>query len=200
MFIEERLLDCIQYGSDFGSLFNTRITELANGREKRNIEWAHPLGEHRLIISRLRSDADHQTVIDAFNVCRGRAYGFRMRDYTDYTADKEPIGTATGTEQVIQLTKRYTFGGYTYDYPIKKPVAGTVQVFANGVAISGIAVDTTKGLVTLTATSGAALTWSGEFDKPVRFASDELTREPEARSEAGGYLLAADVTLQEIRV
>ncbi len=59
--------------------------------------------------------------------------------------------------------------------PIVKPVAGSVTVYANGVAKAGT-LDTTTGLFMPTSawTAADVVTWTGEFDVPVTFASDEL--------------------------
>ena len=71
-----------------------------------------------------------------------------------------------------------------YDRTIAKPVAGTVQVWVNNVAIAeGVgagefAVDTATGIVTLGSTlaaqSGTTVEAACEFDVPVRFNLDKM--------------------------
>jgi len=75
----------------------------------------------------------------------------------------------------IQLRKTYLLGGETTIRPIVKPVAGTVTVYANGIAKAGT-LDTTTGLFTPTSPwiNGEVITATFEFDVPVMFASDEL--------------------------
>lgn len=73
----------------------------------------------------------------------------------------------------VQLKKTYTLGSQSTIRPIVKPVSATV--YANGVAKAGT-LDTTTGLFTPTSawTAADVVTWTGEFDVPVTFASDEL--------------------------
>jgi uncharacterized protein (TIGR02217 family) len=103
----------------------------------------------------------------------GAAAGFRFKNWLDYEAVDEVIGTATGAVQSLQLVKNYVFGSASNAVMIRKPVAGTVQLKANGVAIRSTT-NTTTGIVTFTAPAGHEITWSGEFDIPVSFESDEF--------------------------
>jgi len=42
---------------------------------------------------------------------KGQAYGFRFKDWTDYTADGRLLGTSDGAAQThFQLIKRYPSG------------------------------------------------------------------------------------------
>lgn len=77
--------------------------------------------------------------------------------------------------------------------PIRKPVAGVV-VRANGVVIPAT-VDTTTGLATFTAPAGQSVTWSGQFDVPVRFETDQLSWD--YGRWAQGLVLSADIPLVE---
>src|SRR5690606_27702838 len=113
-----------------------------------------------------------------FRARRGRARGFRFRDWTDYTAQGQPIGTGDGETAVFQLAKRYESGGVAVIRPLRKPVAGTVAVYLDGAAqSSGFSVDDTTGEVTFgtAPAEGVAVTVDCEFDVPVRFDSDSLS-------------------------
>lgn len=197
MFNETRLLDCVAYGSQFGQEFSTRIKTLRNGVERRNVNWSMPLGRYTVVYQALK-EADHIAVRGAHMACMGSAIAFRFKDWADYRASGEAIGIGTGAQQTLQLTKGYAFGPVTLQRIIKKPVAGTVTLLADGVAIAAT-VDYTTGQVTLTADADAVITWSGEFDVPVRFESDRLDVDPVARS-GGDFLLSADVDLVEDRL
>jgi len=194
MFIEQRLLDCVAYGSEFGHEFKTRIVTLESGHERRASLWSLPLGRYSIRYQLIKPE-HHQAVRHAHLVCRGSAIAFRFKDWLDYQASHEALGVADGTLQTLQLTKAYSFGAQTLHKPIKKPVA--VQVFAGGSPVP-FALDYSSGQVTLTAPAGSVLTWSGEFDVPVRFASDRLDCEP-VTSTNGKFLLATDVELIEVR-
>lgn len=196
-FIEERLLDKVVYGSQFGKEFNTRIVSLRSGVDRRNADWAAPLGRYSVLYE-LLEPSDHQVVVNAHMACMGALVGFRFKDWSDYEAKNEFLVVADGTEQTVQLTKQYKFGPISYSRKIVKPVGNTVLLYADGVALPHD-VDSTTGLVTFTATSGQAITWSGEFDVPVRFDNDRLDVEPIYHTE-GGFLLSTDVDLTEVRV
>ncbi len=197
MFNETRLLDCVAYGSQFGQEFSTRIVQLRSGHERRNANWSMPLGRYSILYKSLRPQ-DHIKVRGAHMASLGSSIAFRFKDWTDYEADQEVIGTGTGAEQTLQLTKAYPFGPISLQRIIKKPVAGTVQIYANGSPVAAT-VDTTTGLVSVTTSAGAEITWSGEFDVPVRFESDRLDVDPIARV-SGDFLLSADVGLVEVRL
>lgn len=194
MFNNARLLDCVAYGSEFGQEFNTRITPLRSGVERRNANWSAPLGRYSVIYAALKPE-DHAAVYNAHMSCMGSLIPFRFKDWRDFSADQEVIGTGTGSPQTLQLIKTYAFGSIDFMRKITRPV--TAALFADGSPLAAT-VDIDSGLVTTTAPDGAVVTWSGEFDVPVRFDDDRLDVEPLARA-AGGFFLSANVSLTEVR-
>jgi len=197
MFNETRLLDCVAYGSQFGQEFNTRITTLKSGHERRNANWTRPLGRYSVSYDALRPE-NHEDVRGAHMACLGSLIAFRFKDWSDYEAIGELIGAGTGAAQDYQLMKRYPFGPISLERVISKPVAGTVVVFDAGQPIPAT-VDYTTGVVRATAPAGSPVTWSGEFDVPVRFEADRLDVDPIARN-SNGLILTADVDLVEVRL
>ncbi|NWA25515.1 DUF2460 domain-containing protein [Pseudomonas gingeri] len=197
MFNETRLLDCVSYGSQFGQEFNTRITTLKSGHERRNANWTRPLGRYSVSFGALKP-GDHMAVRGAHMACLGSAIAFRFKDWTDFRAEQELIGVGTGVSHTYTLRKNYPFGPVSLQRPIAKPVVGTVKVYEAGQAIAAV-VDYTTGIITVTAPPGSPITWSGEFDVPVRFEADRLDVDPVALIN-GDYVLSADVDLVEIRL
>lgn len=197
MFNETRLLDCVAYGSEFGQEFSTRIVSLRNGFERRNINWSMPLGRHSINYNALKPE-DHIKVRGAHMASMGSAIPFRFKDWTDYRAAGELIGEGTGSSQLLQLVKSYSFGPVTLQRIIKKPVATTVVIYVDGTP-NAATIDFLTGLVTITATEGAVITWSGEFDVPVRFESDRLDVEPVAHMQ-NDFALTCSVDLVEVRL
>lgn len=197
MFNESRLLDKVSYGSEFGQEFNTRIVTLRNGVERRNIMWSMPLGRYSVNYQAILPE-HHDLVRGAHMASIGSAIPFRLKDWTDFTADREVIGTADGGVQSLQLTKTYNFGSFSLARLIKKPVVGKVQIYANGVPITST-VNYTTGIATLSAVAGEEISWSGEFDVPVRFESDNLDVQPAAKVGAG-FALVCNVDLVEVRL
>jgi len=110
MFNDTRLLDCVAYGSEFGREFNTQITRLRSGAERRNANWSAFLGRYSVIYNALDED-DHALVRYAHMVSFGMLIPFRFKDTTDYQATGEVIGIGDGTgDQDVQLIKTYAFG------------------------------------------------------------------------------------------
>lgn len=194
-FVEQRLLDCVAYGTMGGPTWRTRRVGLANGKTRRNPRRSRPLYRFEIIYQNLLPE-HHREVFNAFNACMGGVYGFRIRDWSDYVAEDELLPVlGNGAEQTQQLIRTYAFGGNSIARPIRKPVDGTVVVTANNVPISAT-VNPTTGMATYTAPNGQAIRWSGEFDVPVIFSDDELMFQFADKS-AEGFFLTSDVGLEE---
>ena len=199
MFNESRLLDCVAYGTEFGHQYSTRVHRLRSGHERRNAQWSAPLGRYAVLYSNLNPD-DHKAVIEAHHACLGSLIGFRFKDWSDFVADEQVVGTLSTTGQhELQLAKNYSFGSLSLSRPISKPISGSVTVYSNGSPITPDEVDYQTGIITVTGSAGSVISWSGEFDVPVRFVSDEISFSATSRGPRGLYL-TADVELMEIRV
>ena len=78
---------------------------------------------------------------------RGKAYGFRFKDWTDYKATGQLLGTGDGAIKAFQLVKRYPSGSIIEVRTITKPVTSTVRAYKDGVEqLAGWSVDVTTGL------------------------------------------------------
>ncbi len=197
MFNETRLLDVVDYGTTFESSFNTRVVKLKSGRERRNADWDVPMGQFSVLYSVLQKE-HHREVVQAHMASMGRLIPFRFKDWSDFQAEDEPLTLGNGTSQSVQLCKTYTFGPLEFEKPIFKPVPDSVVIFEDGVPIPAT-VDYTTGIVTFTAAPGSVISWSGEYDKPVRFESDKLALESRSWSERG-LVLTSNVDLLEVRL
>ena len=186
-FSEVRIMTWMRLGTTFGPSTATDITGAASGYDGRQVLWpTHPYrGE---LHYEARHIADLQQ-LDAFFRCqRGKAIGFRVKDHKDYTATMEALVVGDGLRTVVQLGKGYSSGAAsdTYYRAITKPVGidrplgntyDSVQLYQNGVLMdAGYGIDYTTGVVTLALplASGVVLSWSGEFDVPMRFDIDYL--------------------------
>lgn len=186
-FHEVRLPLDVSLGSRGGPVRRTDIVTLASGREHRNSRWAGSRRRYDAGLGVRTVDALH-IVIAFFEERRGRLYGFRFRDRTDWRSgppSREPtpldqrIGTGTGAERNFQLVKAYGSAFAPYSRAIAKPVGGTVRVALNGIEQmlgSNFNCDPATGIVTFSAAppAGAVITAGFAFDVPVRFDTDEL--------------------------
>lgn len=166
-FIETRFPTDISYGATGGPGFQTDIVRVNSGSEQINSAWEDALGAWD-VSHGVKSDAQLITLITFFRVMKGKANGFRFKDWQDYTATGAQGIFRMLTATTFQMVKRYSLGGYNYDRDITKPVTGTIGV-TGGVSPS---VNYTTGIVTVA--SGTPTAWNGEFDVPVRFDTDQM--------------------------
>jgi len=197
-FVEAQFPADISYGSSGGPEYTTDIVTSQSGYEQRNVNWQQARATFN-VAHGVKTKAQLDTLIAFFRARKGRAYGFRFKDWTDYQAVNQLIGTGNGSATQFQLVKRYTSGAVTETRMITKPVAGTVQIYKNAVLqTSGVSIDTATGLVTFAVAPAAAsaITANFEFDVPVRFDTDRLS----ARLESYGVHSWQDIPLVEVRV
>ena len=193
-FSEQRL----ELGAGFGSRAmierRTDVVQLGSGFEARSTPWAH--GRRRYTITGGVVRPGEATALTAFfEARRGRLTPFRYSDFADNAAVSESIGTGDGHTTAFPLIKSYA----DYRRPIRKPVAGSVTVAVNGVAVtSGWSCDPTTGIVTFATApvAGATVAASFTFDTPVRFDTDRL----EIALESSGAVRIEPFGLIEVRV
>jgi uncharacterized protein (TIGR02217 family) len=123
-------------------------------------------------------------LLEWFHAMMGRAHGFRFKDWNDFEAEDEWFGNGDNVTVDFQLVKTYTVDTQSYQHTITKPVAGTIRVFLDGVekdegpGAGEWELDYTTGIVTMgtapSAVGPEVLTWTGEFDVPVRFDDDDM--------------------------
>jgi uncharacterized protein (TIGR02217 family) len=194
-----RFPEIVEAGMEGGPEWNTDVAEMTSGAEKRNARWSMPRYKWN-IGTGIRDQAAIDTLLAFFNARQGRAYGFLFKDWADYAATDQNIGTGTGALTTFQLRKAYTSGARTLYRKITRPVSGSVSIKVNGVTIaspSNWSVSTTTGIVTFNSapTNGHAVTASFEFDVPVRFESDHFP----VTLEAVDVGFVGDLAIVEVR-
>lgn len=163
----------ISYGSEFGPTFSTDVVTTKSGGEQRNQNWEYP--QHKGNVAQGVKNATQFAKLRAFFYNRyGRAFGFRFKDWADFQATRQVIGTGNGNVQTWQLKKTYTDdAGYAFIRKIYKPVTGTVIIYLNGTSVtSGWTLDYTTGMLTTQLTG--AITADFDFHVPVRFDCDDM--------------------------
>jgi uncharacterized protein (TIGR02217 family) len=198
LFLEQRLDLGITYGATYGPRFSTAINAQADGVEMLRALWEQPL----ILVNLpeiIHDETELEYLLNFHTDTKGSLYGFRIRDWSDWFATGQVVGTGTGATQHWQLIKTYTVGAYSVKRAITKPVAGSVVVYANGVAQeTGWTIDPTNGH--LTTNLSGALTVDFDFDVPVRFEQDKISYKFEAISPTRKLFTLQPVTLTEIRV
>ncbi|SOE17464.1 uncharacterized protein (TIGR02217 family) [Hoeflea halophila] len=178
----------LSLGASGGPVRRTDIVALSNGGETRNARWADARRRYDAGTG-LRGIEDLYQLTAFFEARRGQLYGFRFRDPVDHasappgqavTAIDQQIGTGDGVRTGFELTKTYEDAGGSSTRRIEKPVAGSVVVAIDGLALAGgdFTVDHVTGHVTFGPGSvpgpGAIVTAGYEFDIPVRFDTDRI--------------------------
>lgn len=177
-----RFPDNIAFGAVVGPTYQTVVTPVYSGREARAIAWTQ--SRCRFDVGRRLMNASDTATLDAFfRSVKGRAYGFRIKDWTDYTVTTaNGVLVATSAPGVFQLAKTYVTGTLAETRTISKPVAGTPLLYRNGIAVaSGWSagnvsnLDTTTGLVTFVADAQQGTTTSTQGATTVLNFSAPLT-------------------------
>src|SRR5688572_7662605 len=102
-FVDQRLLDCVSYGTSGGPTWLTRKKSLRSGKVRRNPVRSRPLYRFTLLYRNLQRD-DHIEVINAFNACMAGVFSFRLKDWSDFEADDVLLDdVGTGAPQQVQL-------------------------------------------------------------------------------------------------
>ncbi len=188
-----RFPDRIAFGAVGGPAFNTSIVTVSSGVESRNQNWAESRQEYD-VSSGVKTQADFKA-IDAF---------FRFKDWLDFRVAIDE-GIVDGlTTTTFQLQKQYESGSDESPRVIKKPIAAGFVLKDSGTTLTLVThytLDATTGIVTTTAPRTAAdLTWSGEFDVPVRFDVDKLQGQILSKNPSDGFLVSWDsIPLVELK-
>ena len=175
-FHEVQFLPDISYGASGGPGYSTTVVTTASGHERRNANWAMARGRWN-VAHGLKKREQVAELIAFFRARRGRAFGFRFKDWTDYQAFAQSLGVGDGSTTSFQLVKHYASGGELEIRIVTKPVAGTVKLYLDGSeASTGWSVNSTTGIVTFSTAPavGVQITADFAFDVPVRFDSDHM--------------------------
>jgi uncharacterized protein (TIGR02217 family) len=196
-FHDVRFPDDIAYGSSGGPEYATDIVMTDAGFEKRNIAWSQARARYN-VAHGIKTAVQLDILIAFFRARKGRAYGFRFKDWLDYRLNNQLLGEGDGATTDFALVKHYASGDVTETRPITRPVLASLQIFKNGVQqLSGVSIIVGEGIVRFSSppSAGVEVRVTGEFDVPVRFDTDRLS----ATQDAYGVHSWLDIPLVEIR-
>ena len=197
-FLNARLPMRLAAGLRIGPRWKTEVTPLDSGREVRDQKWLYPKWEAVGSTAAFTVEG-RRAMRNWFVAVRGRACVFRVRDPLDYQAVNEPIAPAIGTRNPVQLLKTYAIplldsGVVAVVTRVQAPVPAGFVLHADGAAVDG-ELDDLAGLFTPAEPwEGDVFTWSGPFDRWMRFESDAG-----AITAAAHNAQTADIELVEVR-
>jgi len=204
-FFEQRMNPDLSYGARGGPVYSTSKAYSTNGRRITNKNWSLPL--HRYDVQHcIKTASAFEEIRNFFYVVSGAFDGFRYKDWNDYQASTSNTTLTLITGSTWQMFKTYAAGNRTFSRKIQKPVSG-IQFFrtrsgtTTNITAGSTSLDTATGIVTISGhQSGDIYTWSGEFDVPVAFVSDEFM--PVIDNFNGQELLISSgpILLEEIRL
>ncbi len=197
-FHEVRFPTDISFGSSGGPEYSTDVVVLSSGFESRNANWQTSRARYN-IAHGVKNESQLAALIAFFRARKGKAYGFRFKDWSDFKGVAQNIGIGNASQTSFQIVKNYNSGSSSYIRKINKIVSGSVNVYLNSVLqTSGYSVNNNTGVITFTAApaSGVSITADYDFDVPVRFDTDSLS----SSIDTYGVYSFADVPLVEIRI
>lgn len=171
-----RISTRVELGAQGGPGFKTTIIETSSGDEYRNIDWSRQRG--RWEIGYTDNMEIIEEIIAFFQVMRGRAYGFRFRDWSDYKVDNV-IAVGDGETKEFQAAKVYQVDeSAQFIRPLTRLDGATVVLSDDNdteVAATPM-IDENTGKITFSVAppTGYKVKLKGQFDVPVRFDTDEL--------------------------
>lgn len=188
-FHEVRFPTEISRGAQGGPERRTDVVVLGSGHEERNSRWADSRRSYNAGYG-VKSLDDLYEVIAFFEERRGRLFGFRWRDHSDWKSCPpegvprpidQVIGIGDGVQATFGLRKVYGRVFAPWSRVVRKPVAGSVLVAIDGAALTEgeeYIVDHANGTIAFqpraVPPAGAEVTAGFEFDIPVRFDTDKL--------------------------
>lgn len=170
-FIDARLNSRYRYGFVGGPNWNTMVTQLQSGRNRKRKAWAMPHHKYTANYATF-NEAEKAELLNAFMAAGGSFSSFRFKDWNDWQAFDQVIGTGDGTSTPMQLVKHYTFGPTTFTRTITLPL--NVVVKDEDGNVLSVTVAPTTGLVTPSSPwpSGKDIIASFDFDVRVSFSQD----------------------------
>lgn len=96
----------ISYGSNGGPKWKTAVFTADSGFEARVIDWTNTRAEYDVSMG-IQTQAQMDALTHFFYCRRGRAFGFRYKDWNDYQASDIHLGYGDFAETHFQITKTY---------------------------------------------------------------------------------------------
>lgn len=171
-FDDARLPVNVETEAEGGPTFSTGIITMSNGVEQRVQNWSTARSVYKIGYG--ISESDWPAVRAFFYARRGRARGFRFKDWTDFEANRELCQRRNGH---LTLAKTYADDlGIAYIRGITRIVPGTLKIETGA---GGSYVDVTGqftesyGMLVGNDPGGDVFA-SFEFDVPARFDVDDI--------------------------
>lgn len=161
------------------SEFSTSVATSMSGREARSSDYVNPRRKYMLKGCRL-SPSQFDSFNSFFIARGGRRYSFLLKDYFDYSVEKQLIATGSGKNQVeFQLNKIYPDEISSYTRAIRNIKENSFKCWIGDNEATPQNIDLKAGKVTLerALAENEELIASFEFNVQVRFVNDNFEYE-----------------------
>lgn len=207
-YIRTYIRTCEGYGWEGGPSFSTRIVQKANGRERRNADWANAHYFFSLPFNNI-TQPQYVPILEMY-LNRMGAWGcFLFRNPLDWWAQDAIFATAEPGQTEFQLGKMCIKDGVSFfrkiyalylpdDSNPENAAESDIEVTANGSPVS-VTVDPDRGVIVTDSpmSGGEVMRWTGGFSHWVRFNSDKLPFSIDNKS-GEDYVVNGTVDLMEI--
>lgn len=167
-----RLAEDIERGTVGGPAFRTTVITLANGAERRNVEWSGTRGRFNVGYG-IQKREHMEEVYSFFHARNGRARGFRFRNWLDFRCEYEGVSTVDGEANHRQLVRFYADPVNPYTKAVILPIEETIKIYVNQVLTTDWEY-APGGIIVFPSDPGEDVLASFDFDLPVRFDMDNL--------------------------
>lgn len=167
----------ISFGASGGPQYSTDLVVTNSGHEQRNINWSSSRASYN-VAHAIKTQSQLEDLIAFFRARKGRAYGFRFKDWSDYFANNQKIAVADGIEKQFQLIKSYSSGQQVEKRLVHKPVQNSVEIFVDNILqVQNYSINYQNGAIIfdIAPSDSSEISASFEFDVPVRFDTDSLS-------------------------
>lgn len=198
MHIDDTIDQCAAFGFTRAIRFVTRVDTLRSQAESRNGDVDRALLSFTAPYNNI-SNAGMDEVERMFYVCRGRLFTFNFEDPKGSQVTNELFGVGDGETSIFQLSRLFQAAGgtVTYSSTIALPIDPVILVAGSP---SFPDVDLEFGTVDFGSSPpeiGEALTWSGGYNRKVRFDQDEIQFSLDNIRD-GGFAHNGTLTLVEV--
>jgi uncharacterized protein (TIGR02217 family) len=176
-------------------MFLTDIVTVQSGQEYRNAAWSQARWKGEVRVPAAEMETKGRILLAFFRaVGGGRANKFRVRDWSDYDV-KNSEGVFTTIDSThFQAWKRYDSGSSFHERKITR-LRATPTITVGSVTTPSWDLDT--GI--LTVASGTPTHWTGIFDVPARFDTDNMDWHVVGRNANGPIIEWQSLPMIEVR-
>jgi|GEM_PF-5426110 len=175
---------CEGFGWQGGPTFRTRIVMMANGRERRNAQWAQARHLYQMPFLNI-SQAKYASIKNMHLVCLAQVRAFLYWDPLGHAASGDVVGIAVPGQQEFQLSVLSENDGVYYQgdvFALYTPAADGAAIqavpvlYVDGIATTEFSVDYDRGRVVFDVpmAGGEEISWDGQYSRWVRFNHDDL--------------------------